>query len=371
MPGEFRIATVAGIPVYLHPSWFAVAALMTWSLAVGYVPAEAPSSTPATAWVLGAILTLFVFASILAHELGHAWVARRTGLTIQRITLFVFGGVARAAGEPASPGAELAVAVAGPATSLAVALGCEGLRWLVSGLTTLELAARWLARANLLLALFNLLPGVPLDGGRALRALAWRWTGSRERATRAAAFGGQLLAAGLIGLGLLVLLRGALLPGLWLVLIGWFLQGAAARTAAETDTRQWLRGVTVAQAMTRDYARVPGDRTLERLVQEEVVGAGHRCFCVTDDGRLQGLLTLREVRAVDPARWSQTRAAEVMTPRERLLVARPDEEVLAALARMDAAGITQLPVVADDRLLGLIDREHIAHYLRVRLELGA
>lgn len=371
MPGEFRIATIGGVPVYLHPSWFAVAALMTWSLAVGYLPTERPSAVPALAWVLGGLMTVGFFASILAHELGHAWVARRTGLGIQRITLFVFGGVARASGEPASPGAELAVALAGPATSLAVALGCEGLRIVAGGLATVEVAARWLGRANLLLALFNLLPGVPLDGGRVLRALVWRWTGSRARATRAAAFSGQLLAAGLIGLGLLMLLRGALLPGLWLVLIGWFLQGAAARAAMETDTRRWLQGVTVAQAMTREYARVPGDRTLERLVHEEVVGAGHRCFCVTDDGRLQGLLTLREVRAVDPTRWSQTRAAEVMTPRERLIVARPDEEVLAALARMDAAGVTQLPVVAEDRLLGLIDREHIAHYLRVRLELGA
>lgn len=221
-----------------------------------------------------------------------------------------------------------------------------------------------------LVGLFNLIPGFPLDGGRVFRAVVWRWTGSFHRATRTAAVTGQLVALGFIGVGLLTALRGDAYGGIWMALIGWFLQNAAAIGHAQARLRELLRGVTVAQAMTLDCHRVAGDWTFERLVHQEVLGAGRRCFFVVDDGKLLGLLTLHEVKSVPRERWGEVTAQEVMTPASRLSTVGPQEDLFLALEKMDDARVSQLPVLDGDRLLGAVGREEILHYIRVRAELG-
>ncbi len=365
-----KLIEVWGIPVWLHFSWFLVFGLVTWSLASGYFPEEYPGWAGATYWLVGALTAVAFFGSVLVHELGHSWVALRHGLPIRSITLFVFGGVAQIGREPEAPGVEFKIAIAGPLTSFALAL-IFGSLWLL-GLDILPLAAAaiWLARINLMVAAFNLVPGFPLDGGRIFRALVWRWSGSFRRASRAAVTVGQLVALGLVGLGVLGMLRGDPLGGMWLVLIGWFLQNAARASQAEATLRELLRDATVRQAMTRECRRVERGSTLEQLVEEEVLGAGRRCFVVTDDGRLRGLLTLHEVKAVPRERWPKITVGEVMKPAAQVRAVSPHDDLLSALQKMDDAGVGQLPVVAGEELMGMIGREQILHYVRARTELG-
>jgi len=230
--------------------------------------------------------------------------------------------------------------------------------------------ALWLARINLFVALFNLLPGFPLDGGRVLRAAVWAWTGSFDRANRAAAAAGEVLALALIGVGTLRALGGDVAGGIWMALIGWFLHSAVAAGRAQAALRDLLRGATVSQAMARDCPSVAPDLTLERLVHDEVLGAGRRCFVVAEDGHLRGLLTLHEVKGVPREQWSRAKVEEVMQPAHALSVVGPEEALLGALQKMDDAKVAQLPVVADGHWLGMLDREHILHYMRVRAELG-
>jgi Zn-dependent protease/CBS domain-containing protein len=313
---------------------------------------------------------LIFFASILVHELGHSWVALRNGIPIRNITLFVFGGVAQIAREPRAPGAELRIAIAGPVTSFVLAGLFTGAWYLVRDIPVLAAPAIWLARINFMVAAFNLIPGFPLDGGRLFRALVWRWTGSFRRASDAASFAGQLVAFGLIGLGILTVLGGNVVGGMWLAFIGWFLQNAAAATHGEATMREMLRGVTVGQTMTRDCRRIETSSSLDRVVHEEVLGTGRRCFAVTEAGRFVGLLTLHEIKAVPKDRWAAVTVGEVMTPADKVTAVDRRLDLQTALERMDDANVAQMPVVEAGELLGMIGREQVLHYVRVRAELG-
>ena len=368
--GRVEVARIWGIGISVHASWLIVFALVTWSLAAGYFPTEFPGGARPAYWLAAALTALIFFVSILVHELGHSWVALRHGIPIRGITLFVFGGLAQIGREPATPAAEFRIALAGPLTSLGLA-GLFAAAWFVTREITLVAgAAFWLARINLMVALFNLVPGFPLDGGRLLRAVAWHWTGSFDRATHMATVAGRVISTLLMGIGVFTALGGDVLGGVWLLLIGWFLEHAAGATEAEAGLRALLRGVTVAQAMTHECARVARDRTLGQLVREEVLGAGRRCFLVTDDGRLAGLVTLHQIKQVPADRRDGVKAEEVMTPAAQLAVVRPEDTMLAALQRMDDGDVAQLPVIADGNLLGMIGREEILHYVRTRAELG-
>jgi Zn-dependent protease len=291
MRGSIRIGTVYGIPIAIHPSWVFVFGLLGWQLAAAELPAASPGWPTTAYWVAGLATSLIAFVSVLVHELGHSWIAIRNGIPIRSITLFIFGGVSQIAREPSSPGVELRIALAGPATSLALAFVFDQLGRVASGVPVLATPAAWLGGLNLTVALFNCLPGFPLDGGRALRAALWRRMGDLQRATRAAAMSGEGIGLALMGLGVIVVLHGNV-GGLWPILVGWFLQAAAATSLEQSHLGGLLRGVTVSQVMTRDFSRVPRTLPLDRLVEDEVFGRGHRCFFVAEDGRLDGLLTL-------------------------------------------------------------------------------
>lgn len=370
MQSRVEVVEIWGIPIRVHFSWLLVFGLVTWSLAAGYFPHEYPGWAARTYWTIGATTALIFFASILVHELGHSWVALRNGIPIRGITLFVFGGVAQIAREPGAPGVELRIAIAGPLTSFALAGLFAGVWLLVRDIAILAAPAIWLARINSMVAAFNLIPGFPLDGGRLLRALVWRFTGSLRRASEAASFIGQLVAFGFIGWGILTILGGDVIGGMWITLIGWFLQNAAAASHGEATVREMLRGVTVAQAMTRDCRRLERASSLDQVVHEEVLGAGRRCFVVTEDGRLIGLLTLHEIKAIPKERWAVVTVGEVMTPADKVTAVDPKTDLLGALEKMDDANVAQMPVIESGKLLGMIGREQVLHYVRVRAELG-
>lgn len=370
MDASIKLGKIMGIPVGLHTSWFLVFALVTWSLAVGYFPREYPSLQPVAFWGLGVITSLLFFGSVLVHELGHSIVALRNKIPVHGVTLFIFGGVAQIGREPSDAGTEFRIAIAGPLSSLVLAAGFAGLWWLDRAIPYLAAPSVWLMRINLMLALFNLIPGFPLDGGRVLRAALWYFSGSFHRATQIATFTGQLFAFGFIGLGVLVILNGNLINGLWLVFIGWFLQNAAAATYAQTALQKSLRDITVAQAMTRDCQLVPPHMPLSQLIENYVLTGGQRCFFVTEEDRLRGLLTLTDMARIPRMEWAHTTAGEVMIPWDRIVRVRPDMALLAALQAMDDANVNQVPVLVGEELVGILSREQVLRYIRTRSELG-
>ena len=371
MKGSLHLGRIWGIPIGLHFSWFIVFGLITLSLGTGYFPDINPETPPVANLVLALVTSLLFFGSVLAHELGHSFIALREKIAVGGITLFIFGGIAQIKEEPRSPGAEFRIAIAGPIISLGLGL-LFGALWLALPASSLLAApAMYLARINLMLAVFNMIPGFPLDGGRVLRALIWRQTQSYNRATQIATFSGRLVAYGFMAVGLLMMVFGQFANGVWLIFIGWFLQNAAASAAYQLKVQERLSGVTVAQAMTQDCARVPGLTTLNQIVQGMVLTSGKHCFYVSDElGSVRGMLSLEDITKVPQAKWRFTTAQQIMTPFSRLLRIDPGMDLLAALKAMDEAQISQAPVVQDERLIGTLTRERVQQFLHLRTQVG-
>lgn len=370
MQASINLGRIWGIPIGLNVSWFLIFGLVTWSLATGYFPQEYPQLNSLAHWSLGFVTSILFFLSVLAHELGHAWVALRNKLPVRGITLFIFGGVAQLGDEPRSPGAEFRIAIAGPLVSLALAIFFQGLWLLDRQIALLAAPSLYLARINWLLALFNMIPGFPLDGGRVLRAIVWRLTGSYQRATRIASTGGQLVAFGFIGLGIFSMFNGGLMNGLWLIFIGWFLQNAASGALAQAQLLDKLQGVKVSHVMARDCTPVSNLTPLSQLVNDRVIQGGQRCFMVVDEFNNLGLVTLREIAAIPQRKWPFTTVSQVSVPLARLAHITPDEDLLTALKQMEIENVQQVAVVQDEQPVGMLSRDQIFKYLRTRAELG-
>ncbi len=369
MSASWRLMTIRGIEIGLHWSMLIVFGLLTVSLATAYFPETSPDLSEGAAWTMAVVAAVFFFASILLHELGHSFVALRYGLPVDRITLFIFGGIAQISERAKSADVELKVAAAGPAVSFALS-AMFGLVWFVTqDIDVIAAPALWLATLNLILALFNLLPGFPLDGGRILRALVWSSTGNERKAARVAMVSGQFLAFGLIGFGALLMFTGNFANGLWLIFIGWFLQNAAVSEATGTSVELTLRGVEVQQAMGPAESQVPGRLMIRQLINEYVLPAGERHFIVVDGDRPRGIVTLRDITQVPQDRWDWTPIREIMKPWSQLTCVAPDSKLLDAMKIMDEKQVRQLPVIESDEVLGLITREEVLHYIRLRMEL--
>lgn len=370
MRGSFTLGKILGIPVQLHSSWFLIAALITWSLAGGYFPQEYPGWAAATYWVVGGVTAVLFFASVLLHELGHSVLALREKVPVRGITLFIFGGVAQIGREPETAGAEFRIAIAGPITSLALAGASSLMGGVLSGMETLAAPLAYLARINLMLAAFNLIPGFPLDGGRVLRSVLWKLGGNFRTATRWATRVGRLVAYGFILVGVGQMFLGSFLNGLWTAFIGWFLNNAAESSYQQVVLRDTLSGVTARDVMTQQCITVSRDAQVDSLVNDQVLGLGHRCFFVAENGDLEGLITLHNLKAVPPNRRGQMTARQVMTPVTAVFAAEPDEDVLTLLQRMDEANVNQVPVIDQGQLLGMVTRENMLHYIRLRSDLS-
>jgi Zn-dependent protease len=358
------LGRIAGIPIGLDYSWFLVFVLMTWTLAVGYFPAEFAAWRPAEYWIVGAATAALFFASVLLHELGHSVVAIGYRIPVRSITLFVFGGVAEIGGEPPRASAEFWIAIAGPAVSFALAALFTVVARVVAASEPLTALATYLAYTNAILAAFNLIPGFPLDGGRVFRALVWGVTHDLRRATQIAANLGRVVAFAFIGLGVIRILDGNLLGGLWIAFIGWFLETAAAAQVQQTRTHDLLAGHKVAAAMNRDYTVVPADARLDELFDRHRLALGQRGLVVREGAHTVGLLTLDGIQRLPRHTWPSTTAASAMTPMVDLPSVPPDGELWSAIAEMDRGGVNQLPVMAEGRLIGVLARQDVIAYLR-------
>lgn len=372
MRNAIRIGKVFGIEVGLDYSWFIIFVLITWSLAGHYLMVYQGWS-PGFRLGLALVTALLFFFSILAHEFGHSLVAIATGTPVRSITLFIFGGVAQMTREPKRPLHEFLIASAGPLVSLSLA-AAFGLAWVggqTLGLRGLEALGAWLGRINLILALFNLIPGFPLDGGRVFRSIVWGLTGNLNRATRLAGAIGQGVAWLFILIGIWQVFSGNWANGLWIAFIGWFLNSAALSSVQQVALRDLLKGQTVRKVMMTDCPRVSPAQNLQELVYGSILSSGRRCFPVMEDGRILGLVTLHRIKEVPREAWPQTSVAQVMIRAEQLLKASPDEELYEVMERMSEDGVNQLPVVDQSgQWIGMVARDNILNFIRTRAELA-
>ena len=361
---SISLGRIFGIPIGVDYSWFLIFALLTWSLATSYFPAEFTNWPVAEYWIVGAVTVILMFGSVLLHELGHSIVALRYKIPVRSITLFIFGGVAQIGAEPPSALAEFWIAIAGPVTSFALALFFGLLQSIVGSLAPLLAIAKYLAYINGALGLFNLIPGFPLDGGRVFRAILWGTTHSLRRATLIAANVGRFIAYIFIFFGVWQVFMGNLGNGLWIAFIGWFLESAASSQIHQQTIHDLLAGHHVADAMRRDYISILPDTTLEELINRHILGSGQRSLVVKQDERVVGLLTLHNVKAIPSSAWSTTTANQVMIPVATMKWVRPEAELSDALGEMDRDGVNQLPVMSGDQILGMLGRDDVISFLR-------
>jgi Zn-dependent protease/CBS domain-containing protein len=368
MQSTIRIGRIAGIEIGLHYTWLFAVILIAWSLAVGYFPSVLPGLGAGTFWALGILAALLLFGSVLLHELSHSLVARSRGLKVDSITLFIFGGVSNLQSDALTARDEFLVAVVGPVSSLVLA----GIFWLLSqafaGSSAATALFAYLALVNVLLGVFNLIPGFPLDGGRVFRSLVWGATGDMRRATVIAAYAGQAVGWLLILWGFVRLLSGDFFGGLWTAFIGWFLNNAAETTRHEQVQRQTFRGIRVASIMDPSPVVAPPDLSVHDFIFDYVLQRGHRALPVVDNGRLVGIATVGDAKKLARDAWSTALLAAIMTP-VPLKTVSPDAELSEAIALMAESRFHQLPVVQANRVVGLLSRGDIVRFLQLRQEL--
>jgi Zn-dependent protease/CBS domain-containing protein len=369
--GSFPIGSIAGIRIALHPTWLIIAVLITLTLAAGDLPARFPGWSPLAYAGLGAAVAILFFASVLAHELSHALVARRFGIGVRDITLFIFGGAASMERDAETPREEALVSIAGPACSLVLGGVLVGLSVLIAQ-SQVAVIAGWLGVLNLSLALFNVIPAFPMDGGRVLRALLWRWRGDRFVATQAAATVGRAFGYLLIVIGIWWALIGSL-GNLWLALIGWFISNAAGATVTQMSVQRSMAGVRVRDIMDPEPASISPNENVADLVNERLARGESRSFLVRhDDGGLAGIVTLSDVQRVAREDWPAARVTDIMTRYDDLARVGPDDQLDKALEVLQEREVNQLPVVEPDgrTVVGLLTRAGILRLVDTRLKLG-
>ncbi|HLQ11580.1 MAG TPA: site-2 protease family protein [Ktedonobacteraceae bacterium] len=371
MPGSFRLGTFAGIDIYINYSWLIILVFLIWSLATNWFAVLYPGWSPALYWITSTIAALLLFVSVLLHELAHSVVARARGLSVKNITLFIFGGVSNIEQEPKSPGVEFQVAIVGPLVS--ILLG--GLAFLLllplrGSNTPVAATLGYLAYTNVLLGIFNLVPGFPLDGGRVLRSIVWRISGSLRTATRAATLTGQVIAYLFILVGIWLFFGGNVFNGIWIGFIGWFLLSSAQSANSQVMLQSMFQGVKVAEVMIPDPATVPANISLQKLVDDYFLPRGLRSALVVQGEQLAGLITLGDIRHTPREQWTQTPVGSIMIPLERLHAVSPQQNLNDVLPLMVGGDVNQLPVTQDGQVVGVVTREAIMRYLEVRRGLG-
>jgi Zn-dependent protease/CBS domain-containing protein len=389
MRSGFGIGRIFGINIRIDWSWLFIFFLITWNLSTVFGQAH-PGWGPVQVWGMAIVAALLFFASVLAHELAHSLVARARGIPVRSITLFLFGGVSDIQREPSSPAAEFLMAIVGPLTSLVLG---GLLVWLagasvgplrdtmtnptrtVAQLGMLPTLLLWLGSINVILGIFNLIPGFPLDGGRVLRSILWAVVDNLRVATRWASAVGQAI-AWLMIIGGISMAFGVQIPffgtgfisGLWLAFIGWFLNSASVQSYQQVVVHDILEGVPVARMMRSNPPTCSADCSVSRLVHEHIMGTDDHAFPVLDNGRLLGLVTLEDVRRVSHDAWDTTTVREIMTSADQLTVVTPDEDAAEALNKLTQRDVGQMPVLRNGQLVGLLRRRDLVKWLQLHAE---
>ncbi len=377
---QVKLVRVFGVELGLHYSWLIIAFLIVFSLGDHFHTMH-PGWSSAVVWGMSIITGVLFFVFLFAHELSHALVAKARGLPIHKITLFALGGMAQIEKEPTQASTEFWMGIVGPITSFVIGVLLLGIAaalgwtftwgWSSEARTPGVAVLIWLGRINIALAVFNMIPGFPLDGGRVLRAVIWGITKSADRSTRIAARLGQLVGIGFILFGILEFFQPqSSLNGLWLAFIGWFLMNAAGASYLHLTATHALEGVSVGQVMSLDCQSVEGHISIQDFVDHFLLRTGRRCFIVADNGRPLGLITPAEVRAISRDDWSVTSVQAAMRPLQRIHSVTPETPVINAMEIMAREDVNQLPVVSDGHLAGILSRAHVLELLRAKSELA-
>jgi Zn-dependent protease/predicted transcriptional regulator len=369
----FRVGRILGIPIFIDYSWVIIFGLITFSLSTQFSK-EHPEWTSAQTWGVGMVTSVLFFGSVVFHELAHSMVAQRYKIRVLSITLFIFGGLARIARDPSNARQEFNIAIAGPISSGLLAVLFYGVGSLLPNQKLVGAACEQLYLTNLMLAVFNLLPGFPLDGGRVFRAMVWGVTKDFTRATRAAGMSGKVIAYALILVGI----GGAVTSHwdlIWFGFIGWFLLNSAQASVAQVTIRETLTGLSATDVMSHEVPTIPANMSLEEY-GSEVLRTGRRVHIVTMDDRLVGLMNVAALNTVPRDEWDMNSVQAVMVPREKILWAAPEEPLQRLLERLISADVNQMPVVSHGEdgaahIVGLVTREAILRVIQTRSELGA
>ena len=371
----FRIARILGIPIYLDATWLLIFGLITYTLAMNFRQLH-PQWTPAEHWSLGVLTSLLFFGSVLFHELAHSVVALYYKIPVHSITLFLFGGIARIGREPAKPIQEFNIAVAGPLASFFLAAVFGAMTLLFPSARMLGALAKILGGSNFILAVFNLAPGFPLDGGRIFRAIVWGITKNFSRATVIAGSSGRVVAYALMGIGgYQAFYRNDWYSGLWLGVIGLYLLNAAQQSIAQMTIRDALAGLHASDVMSHEVPTIEGHVTLEEY-GAEVLRTGRRCHLVLSGDRLVGMMNVHTLNAVPREQWANNSVQSAMIPRDKIQWTSPDEPLLKLLERLLTADINQMPVVsgaADEapQIVGIVTRDSILRVMQTHSELAS
>jgi Zn-dependent protease/CBS domain-containing protein len=387
----FRIGKIFGIDIHIDWSWLLIFGLVSWSLAstFGQIHADWAVSTQ---WSVALLAAVLFFASVLAHELAHSLVAKAQGVPVRSITLFMFGGISNIQREPSSPMDEFLITIVGPLTSFflgavflllgggSVALNnvnIANVNTLMSQLGPFSTVMIWLGSINILIGLFNLIPGFPLDGGRIVRSILWGVTKDLGKATRWASWMGQAVAWSMIVAGMSMLfgvhipfLGGGFINGIWLIFIGWFLQGVAVQSYRKVVVQDVLGDVPVRKMMKTRVPVVPASISVETLIDSCIMQSEDRAFIVHDVDKIAGLVTIDDVRKVSPEDREQTIVRDIMTPSKKMIVVAPEEEASEALDRLQAEDVRQLPVIHGDKIVGLLRRKDVIRWLQFQSQHG-
>lgn len=385
--GGIRLGRVFGVEIFVDWSLLIIFALIVFNLGAAVFPSWHPNWSWLLVWGVAIGAAVLFFVSVLAHELSHAVVARAQDVPVRRITLFLFGGMAHMEAEPRSPKAELLIAIVGPITSVAIgvlatfagtALASQAvstaltgddpaaMEWALASVGPIATLLLWLGPINILLGLFNMIPGFPLDGGRVLRAIVWAITGDIVKATRWASFAGQLVAWTLMAIGVMSIFAGGFLQGIWLLLIGWFLNHIARMSYHQLLVRQALADVPVARVMRTHLDRVPPDISVETFVRDHLMVSDQKAFPVESGGDLLGLVAFEDVRRVPQAEWERTPIRTIMTPVDQLTTLPPDAAAERALEELARADVNQIPILDGRHLLGFVRGGDLLKWLSIR-----
>ncbi len=361
-----------GFQVNIDPSWFFIFFLISWTLATGEFPRRYAGLAESTYWLMGLTSALGLFASIVLHEFSHSMVARSFGIEMKGITLFIFGGVAEMTEEPPSPKAEFFVAIAGPLASVAIA-GISGLVFKFAVAQDWSVVARgiwgYLAVVNIALVIFNLVPAFPLDGGRVFRSILWGARGDLRWATKVTSQSGSFFGMFLIIMGIMALFQGNIIGGFWWCIIGLFLRSAASMSYRQLLMKRALEGEPVSRFMNTEPITIDAEATMQELVDNFIYHHHHKLYPVTQDGRLIGCVTTRDVKETPREEWGTTRIRDVVHPRSEENTITRDTDAMEALTSMNQTGNSRLMVADGDRVVGVIALKDLLQFFALKLDL--
>jgi len=372
MKGSLKIGKIFGIPIWINYTWLIIFAFITIVLSMDFFPRYGTNWSQVIYWALGISTSILFFASLLVHELAHSYVCVKKGIPVKSITLFIFGGVARISKEAEKPTSELMMAAAGPLASVALSALFLGIhRFTLGTIEPIAAMSYYLFIVNAMLAVFNMIPGYPLDGGRVFRSILWMITGNFKKATRIALVTGKTIGYLFIAGGVFTILYWTeWVSGMWIAFIGWFLTVAASGSYRQAELRDSLGGMKASDIMIRDYLSISPALTLKQ-VHVYVMHTGRLFFLVTDKDALLGSMTLENFKSVPQELWETTTVGHVMTPAEEMQLIHQEEDAVGVLEKMDDVGISRVVVVdGEEGILGLITRDNLIRFAQVRSEFG-